>query len=290
MDELKAGNVVTLHFSHKAPFGYFLTDGKQEILLHENDLTGPVDEGANLTVFLYQDHEGRLAATMHLPKIQMGRYDWATVASMHKKYGVFVDIGIRKDILLSKDDLPDEWPDWPAAGDKVYCSLKLDKKDRLFIRLADESIMKVISLPAPSDSLNKEFDATVYRKMLDGVHVITSEGYLGFIHFRETTGRLRLGERVHTRVIEVKDSGNLNLSMRPRSYEEIGPHAEAILNYMTGRGGAMPFTDKSLPEDIRKQFGISKGDFKKALGRLMREKKLVQEKGWSYLVGRKTEE
>jgi Uncharacterized protein conserved in bacteria len=284
LDELTAGSVVSLQVSHKAPFGYFLTDGKQEILLHENDITGTVDEQADLTVFLYQDHEGRLAATMHLPEIRNGHYNWATAVSMHKKYGVFINIGINKDILLSKDDLPDEWPDWPKAGDKVYCSLKLDKKDRLFVRLADETIMKVISVPAPADSLNKEFEATVYRKMLDGVHVITDEGYLGFIHFRETVGRPRLGEHIHTRVIEVKDAGNLNLSMRPRSYELIDPHAEAILNYMTSRDGAMPFSDKSLPEDIRKQFDISKSDFKKALGKLMKERKLVQENGWSYLV------
>ncbi|WP_100488986.1 S1 RNA-binding domain-containing protein [Sporolactobacillus pectinivorans] len=283
MDELKAGTVVTLNFSHKAPFGYFLTDGEQDILLHENDAIEPVDELAPLKVFLYQDHQGRLAATMNVPDIRLGVYNWASAVSMHKKYGVFADIGINKDILLSKDDLPDEWPDWPETGDKIYCSLKLDKKDRLFAKLADESIMKVISRPANEELLNKEVNATVYRLLLEGAHFITDDGFLGFIHKNETTGRLRLGQEIHGRVTEVKENGSIDLSMHPRSYELIDRHAEAILQYMAGRGGAMPFSDKSLPEDIKKQFAISKGDFKKALGKLMKEKKLYQEDGWSYL-------
>ncbi|TGA99135.1 hypothetical protein E4665_04945 [Sporolactobacillus shoreae] len=284
MDELKAGTVVTLNFSHKAPFGYFLTDGKQEILLHENDAAGPVDEQAPLKVFLYQDHQGRLAATMNIPDVRLGMYNWATAVSMHKKYGVFVDIGINKDILLSKDDLPDEWPDWPEAGDKVYVSLKLDKKDRLFAKLADESIMNVISVPASGEMLNKDVDATVYRLLLEGAHFITDDGFLGFLHQKETNGRIRVGQVIHGRVIDVKEDGSINLSMHPRSYELIDEHTAAILHYMEGRGGAMPFSDKSLPEDIRNQFSISKGDFKKALGKLMKEKKLYQEEGWSYFT------
>lgn len=283
METLQAGTIVTLEFSHKAPFGYFLTDGTQEVLLHENDVVQPFDEHTAQKVFLYQDHQGRLAATMHIPDIRLGVYNWATVAGMRKKYGVFVDIGINKDILLSKDDLPDEWPDWPEEGDRVYCSLKLDKKGRLFAGLADESVIRVLSVPAAEDLFNKEVDATVCRLLLEGAHVITEEGYRGFMHKNETEGRLRLGQSVHCRVIDVKEDGTINLSMRARSYESIDRHAAAILQYMDGRGDAMPYSDKSLPEDIRERFSISKGDFKKALGKLMKENKVYQKDGWSYI-------
>lgn len=282
MEQLKAGTVVTLDFSHKASFGYFLTDGNRDILMHANDAVEPVDEQGKHTVFLYQDHQGRLAATMKIPDIRLDVYNWATVASMHKKYGVFVDIGINKDILLSKDDLPDDWTDWPKAGDRIYCSLKLDKKERLFANPADESIMNVISIPAPEDFFNKETEATVYRLRHDSAHVITKEGYLGYIQPKETEGHLRFGQTFHGRVIAVSD-GTVGLSMHPRSYEMIDRHAEVILEYMAGRDGAMPYSDKSRPEDIRSRFSISKGDFKKALGKLMKEGRLYQKDGWSYL-------
>lgn len=289
MEALKAGTVVTLEIAHKSPFGYFLTDGALQVLLHENDIVQPFDEHVPQQVFLYQDHQGRLAATMHIPDIRLGVYNWAAVSGMHKKYGVFVDIGINKDILLSKDDLPDEWPDWPAAGDHVYCSLKLDKKDRLFAKLADDPIMHMLSVAAPEDLFNQELDADVYRLLLEGARVITDKGYLGFIHKNETEGRLRLGQNVHCRVIDVKEDGTINLSMRQRSYESIDQHAAAILRYMDGRGGAMPYSDKSLPEDIRSKFSISKGDFKKALGKLMKENKIYQKEGWSYIRGAEKE-
>ncbi|MFT8318793.1 MAG: S1-like domain-containing RNA-binding protein [Sporolactobacillus sp.] len=282
MTELQPGTLATLRFSHKAPFGYFLTDGDQEILLHENDTNHAIKEEEEVRVFLYQDHQGRLAATQRIPDIRIGIYNWAPVVSQHKKYGVFVDIGISKDILLSKDDLTDPWQEWPAAGDQVYCSLQLDKKERLFAKLADESIISLITVPASGDCLNKETDARVYRFVPDGFHVLTTEGWRGFLHENETKGQLRLGEQVHVRVIDQKENGTINLSMIPRTYERIDQHAELILQYLDTRDGAMPYWDKSLPEDIKSRFQMSKGDFKKAIGKLMKEKKVYQKDGWTY--------
>ncbi|MCL1630753.1 S1-like domain-containing RNA-binding protein [Sporolactobacillus sp. CPB3-1] len=283
MAQLTAGMITTLEVSHKAPFGYFLSCGDQEVLLHEHDTGATLADKDKVTVFLYQDHQGRIAATTALPSISFDTYGWVQAVSLHKKYGVFVDIGIKKDLLLSKDDLPDEWIYWPQPGDHVYCSLKLDKKNRLFACLADESAIQGTGKPAPSELQNKNVQATVYRLLDDGVHVITEEGFLGFIHNNEIDTPLRLGQSVSGRVIAVKEDGRLNLSLKPRSYERIGENAEKILNYMEDRDGAMPYWDKSRAEDIRDRFGISKGDFKKALGQLMKADRLYQKEGWSYL-------
>lgn len=290
MAELLAGTVATLDVSHKAPFGYFLTDGSQEVLLHENDVTGKLNENEKVTVFLYQDHQGRIAATMTIPEIRLGTFVWVTAVSLRKKYGVFVDIGISKDILLSKDDLPDEWIYWPQPGDRLYCSLKFDLKNRLFAQLADESVINTLAVDAPGELRNKDVQATVYRLLLDGAHVLTEDGYIGFIHTSEITGTIRVGQAIQCRVIAVKDEGTLNLSMRPRSYELIDQNVEKIVLYMNSRDGAMPYWDKSLPGDIKERFAISKGDFKKALGQLMKEGKLYQKDGWSYLKESKDHE
>ncbi|MCI1859433.1 MAG: S1-like domain-containing RNA-binding protein [Sporolactobacillus sp.] len=283
MDKLKAGTVVTLDVSHEAPFGYFLTDGKEEILLHENDITGPVDEQATLHVFLYQDHRGRMAATMRIPTVRLDACDWAKVASVQGRYGVFINIGISKDMLLSKDDLPDDRRDWPREGDRLYCNLKLDKKDRLFANLADEDTIAAMSAAAPSSAMNKETTATVYHLLHEGARVLTADGWLGFIHHSEQTEPLRLGQEANVRVIAVKEDGTVNLSMRPKIFKRIDNDADTILRYMESRDGMMPYSDQSLPEDIRKRFSISKSDFKKALGKLMKEGKLYQQNGWSYL-------
>ncbi|WKB36602.1 S1-like domain-containing RNA-binding protein [Terrilactibacillus sp. S3-3] len=287
MAQLKPGTVATLTVAREAPFGFFLTDGSEDVLLHNHDMKESLNVNDKPTVFLYQDHKGRLAATMQIPAIQLGRYGWADVVEVNKRYGVFVNIGINKDILLSKDDLPDEWIDWPAAGDRVYCSLKLDKHGRLFAKLADESIMNVLSIPAPKDIFNRDVTATIYRLLIVGAHAITEEGYIGFIHESESPDRLRLGQVVHARVIAVKEGGTMNLSLRARAYEAIDETSEMILRYMESRDGAMPYWDKSLPDDIKKRFGISKAAFKRALGKLMKEGKVYQDEGWTYFKGEK---
>jgi predicted RNA-binding protein (virulence factor B family) len=52
--------------------------------------------------------------------------------------------------------------------------------------------------------------------------------------------------------------------------------SEKLLDYITKNGGRMPLNDKSSPEDIKEAFNMSKGSFKRALGRLMKEGKVEQ--------------
>lgn len=283
MTSLRAGTVATLTVSHESPFGYFLDGAGEDILLHRREIIEPFNPEVPQKVFLYQDHRGRLAATMKIPDIRIDTYGWATVAGVRPNLGVFVSIGIQKDMLLSKDDLPVDRSEWPAEGDRLYCSLKLDKKNRLFAKLADADQLRAHASRAEEDAFNRDTDATVCALPSEGVQVITEDGYFGFIHQSETTKTLHLGQKFHGRIIGVKTEGTVNLSMRPRSFETIDENAEKIYNYMSSRGGSMPYSDKSLPEDIRKRFSISKGDFKKALGKLMKEGKVDQKNGWSFL-------
>src|SRR5690606_15138972 len=135
MNELQPGTVVTLEVDRDAPFGYFLTNGHEDVLLHNKEIAEDFDREDVVEVFLYQDHQGRLAASMTIPTVQLDKYDWVEVVEVKRDLGVFVDIGIKKDILVSKDDLHEIWSLWPQPGDKLYCSLKLDKTGRLFGKL-----------------------------------------------------------------------------------------------------------------------------------------------------------
>ncbi len=282
MEELQAGTVVSLMVDRDAPFGYFLTNGEEDVLLHNKELTDDFNEDDRNTVFLYQDHQGRLAATMKIPTVQMGTYDWVEVVEVKPSLGVFVNIGISKDILISKDDLPSVNHIWPAKGDMLYCTLKTDKHGRLFGKLATEDVIRSISKPASKKDFNKNVTGRVYRLLLVGTFIYTEEGYIGFIHETERREEPRLGENVQGRVIDVKDDGSVNVSLIGRSHELLDEDAQKIYSYMEGRGGAMPYFDKSDAEDILERFQMSKGAFKRALGRLMKEGKVYQEDGWTY--------
>ncbi len=94
-----------------------------------------------------------------------------------------------------------------------------------------------------------------------------------------------MGEEKSVRIIDVKDDGTLNGSLLPRKQERLADDSEEILRYLENAGGQMPFTDKSTPDEIMEMFGMSKAAFKRALGRLYKARRIVQEDGWTKLIG-----
>ncbi|MFT4414898.1 S1 RNA-binding domain-containing protein [Fredinandcohnia humi] len=282
MEELIPGTVVTLRVDRDAPFGYFLTNGEEDVLLHNNEIVGEFDQDEEHTVFLFQDHQGRLAASMKIPTVQIGKYDWAEVVEVKHELGAFVNIGINKDLLVSKDDLHELWDLWPQPGDRLYVSLKTDKNGRIFGKLATEDVIRSISKPASRKNFNKNIKGTVYRLLLAGSFIISEEGFIGFIHESQRKREPRLGETVQGRIIDVKEDGSVNVSLLGRGHEVMGEDSERIYAYMESRGGAMPYWDKSSSEDISLRFNMSKAGFKRALGKLMKEGKVYQEDGWTY--------
>ncbi|MFC7370681.1 S1 RNA-binding domain-containing protein [Fictibacillus iocasae] len=283
MNKLTPGTALTLKIARKADFGYFLTDGTEEVMLHKSEASKVHDENEAVEVFLYQDHEGRLAATETKPKVRLDTLAWLDVAGQNKKYGVFLNMGIKKDVLLSKDDLPHDWELWPAVGDKIYSGLKLDKKGRLFADLATEEEMVEQAEAAGPEQHNQVLEGYVYKQNESGVLLFTDNQFIGFIHRDEMTRKLRLGEKVSARVSFVREDGRINMSMKPRKEEAYSEDAEAILHYLRKNKGQMALTDKSAPSEIEETFQISKAAFKRAMGKLLKENKIVQEDGKTFL-------
>ncbi|MGN1402051.1 MAG: S1 RNA-binding domain-containing protein [Bacillus sp. (in: firmicutes)] len=287
MSKMIAGKTVTLRVDRRAEFGHFLTDYEEEVLLHNNEKTRDVKIGDEVEVFLFHDKYGRLTATMNIPEIQLDVYGWGEVEGYRRNLGAFVNIGISKDMLVSLDELPLHSKVWPKKGDKLYITLVHDKSGRLFGKLANEDVIRSISKPAPAKIFNQTIKGYVYKTKKVGSFVISDEGYRCFIHENERGKEPRLGEYVEGRVIDVKEDGSLNLSFLPFKQDKMEEDSEIILQYMMIRGGAMPYSDKSSPEEIMEQFEMSKASFKRALGRLMKEGKIYQEDGWSYTSDRK---
>ena len=212
---------------------------------------------------------------------------WQKKKSIQKDrdLGVFVDIGLpNKDIVVSIDDLPELPQLWPQKGDKLMIGLAIDAKDRMWGKLATPEMFQTISGMAKKNMQNKNVTATVYRLKLVGTFVITDDYYLGFIHPSEREVEPRLGEVVKARVIGVKDDGTLNLSTRPRAYEAISDDSQMILMALQHTSSKqLPFTDKSSPDEIKAYFGISKGQFKRAVGHLMKAGLVKQADGFLIL-------
>jgi len=283
MNTLKLGTIQTMSILRKIDTGYVLEKDGNEALLHHNETENELQEGHAVDVFLYNDKKGNVAATAILPTVQMDSYEWAEVVEVIPDLGVFVDIGIAKQMLVSIDDLPLFQDVWPEVGDKLYVTLGKDNRGRLLAIPATEGIVYMNREYAPEELLHQSISGRIYYTSKEGASLVTKEEYRGFIHHTERKQEPRLGKLVQGRVIEVKEDGTLNVSLLPLKSESRLEDADAILEHLQANDGSIPFSDKSDPEDIRGTFGISKAAFKRALGKLMKEGKIEQRDGYTLL-------
>ncbi|HEL1234046.1 TPA: S1 RNA-binding domain-containing protein [Streptococcus equi subsp. zooepidemicus] len=230
--------------------------------------------------FVYTDMKHRLRLTTKPIDSRRDHYGWGEVTTVRRDLGVFVDTGIPdKEIVVSLDVLPELKDLWPKKGDRLYLKLVVDKKDRIWGLPAEPEIFQRLASPAYDNMQNQSLPAIVYRLKLSGTFVYLPENnMLGFIHPSERYTEPRLGQVLTARVIGFRERDRtLNLSLKPRSFEMLENDAQMILIYLKSNGGYMTLNDKSSPEDIKAIFGISKGQFKKALGGLMKANKIKQD-------------
>ncbi|WPK13525.1 S1-like domain-containing RNA-binding protein [Lysinibacillus louembei] len=284
MNELRSGQVVELTVLEQQSSRYMLTNGDVEVPLNMSEVVEEVAIGDRLTVFLYADRRGDLQATTALPTILEGQYDWARVLKVTRE-GAIVDIGTSREVIVKAEDLPALQELWPQPGDHLFMTLRTDRSGDLFGRLATEEKVNELYEGALEDMYNQNILARPYRLLPVGSFLIgVDTPYRIFVHESEMKAEPRLGQDVQVRIIDVKDDGSLNGSMLPRKHERLGDDAEKIYAYLESVGGKMPFGDKSTPEEIQEMFDMSKGAFKRALGSLMKARKIKQQDGWTELV------
>lgn len=288
MDEKKrfqAGDIVTLKAARTSDLGAFLDAGTgwtgDDILLHKAQQTADVKVGDEVTVFLYVDPRGRIAASMRLPRMQVGQVARVTVINTSKD-GAFVDIGTERGIFMPFAGMRGRL----RKGDKVWVKLYRDKSNRLAVTMEVEDDLRQAARPAEGVSVGDLLTGSVYNYTEEGAFLFTNERFIAFLHKSEMTDRPKVGEEITVRVTFIREDGRLNVSMRPVKEEAMEQDAAGLLQYLRDRGGKMPYSDDTAPEIIRDKFNLSKSSFKRALGRLLKEGLIEQREGWTYLKER----
>ncbi|GAF15408.1 hypothetical protein JCM19046_2501 [Bacillus sp. JCM 19046] len=282
---MKPGMSVNLQVAREASFGFFLTDGQVDVLLHERDVTNRPEINDTIEVFLYHDHQNRLSATMKAPIIKNDEMGWLRVVGVRPTHGVFVFNGISRDLFVSMDELPMDRQEWPAEGDFLYCSLTWDKKGRLMGRLVKGSPITDQAIGANQEWLNRDVEGTIYHFLDEGAALLIKDGPIAFLHQDEANGIPRLGQLVKGKVQFVREDGRVNITQRLLRTDQQAADAEQLLAFLDERTNeAMPYTDKSSAEDIKARFGMSKAAFKRALGKLLKAGLVEQRDGFTYKV------
>ncbi|AVK60443.1 DNA-binding protein [Lactobacillus sp. CBA3605] len=281
------GTVVTGKVTDENDDAYFVQVNGETFWVDKLEPEQPLHIGGLYEGFAYENEQHRLQLTRHIPEISFDHYVWGTVVRTRHDLGVFVDVGLpNKDLVVSLDELPTISRLWPKKDDRLMVKLARDNKQRLWGTLADQTYFAEIATPYDRNQVkNTDTVVTVFRLKMAGTSVITDDGHLGFVHPSERDQEPRLGQHMKARVIGNLRDGEMNLSLKPRGYEEIGDDAQMLLAALQHQGThTLPFWDKSDPEDIRTYFGISKSQFKRAVGNLLKQRLITQQPGEIKLI------
>jgi len=268
---LKLGEMQTLILAKKVEFGVYLCakeDEKKEerVLLPAKQVPPNANLGDEIEVFIYKDSSDRLIATTNEPLIKLGEVKPLHVVQT-ASVGAFLDWGLEKDLLL-----PFREQTAPVKeGDTCLVRLYIDKSKRLCATMKVYHYLKTDSPYKKDDSVT----GMVYEISKNfGAFVAVDECYSALIPKKIMPKEIQVGEMITARVALVKPDGKLELSMRQKAYIQMGIDAQKVLEKLNTSQGELPFTDKASPELIRQEMDMSKNEFKRAVGNLLKEGKI----------------
>lgn len=264
--EKELGRTLTLNVVKKVEFGVYLGNEDERVLLPKKQVPEKAEIGEPVEVFLYKDSDDRIIATTNMPKITVGEVKLLRVAEI-TKIGAFLDWGLEKDLLLPFKEQTAK----VEKGDDCLVSLYVDKSGRLC------ATMKVYEKLCKDSPYKKDDRVTgiIYEESDNfGLFVAVDNQYCALIPKREAYGNYKVGDRVEARVTDVKPDGKLDLSVREKAFIQMDADAVRVLEKIETCGGELPFNDKADPELIKREIGLSKNAFKRAVGRLLKEGKI----------------
>lgn len=249
--------------------GYYLGENEaagkdDQVLLPGREVTSALSPGSRVRVFLYLDSEDRLTATEKMPLIMKDRVAALLVRDVGK-IGAFLDWGLQKDLMLPFREMTRH----PKKGDRILVRLYIDKTGRPAASMRD--IHKFLKTDSPYKK-GDEVSGRVYEFGHDfGTFVAVDDIFDAMIPRSEDTSDLGIGDEIKLHVSEVKPDGKLSVSRRGKAFEEIESDAGRVMEVIGSYAGALPFTEKADPAVIKRETGLSKAAFKRAVGHLYKK-------------------
>ena len=265
---IRIGEYNMMKVIKEQPFGLFLDDGKEGILLPKRFGPKGAKIGDELKVFLYHDGEDRVIATTQQPKGILGDIVKLRVVSV-TPHGAFLDWGLMKDIFVPKSkQLTKMLPN----GDylvKIYLD---EKTGRL---AATEKIEPFLSNEKLTVKEKEVVSLTVFRRTDIGYVVIINNRHTGVLHFNEIYRDIETGDKFEGFIKKILSENKIDVAAGKPGYKRVEDETEKIIRLLKENNGYLPYHDKSSPEEIYSFFGMSKKTFKMTTGNLYKQRKII---------------
>ena len=266
---IEIGKYNNLTVAREVDFGFYLTDGEgNDVLIPRRYVPDNLAVGDELRVFVYTDGEDRPIATTETPYATVGEFAYLQVRDVNAT-GAFLDWGLPKDLLVPYSNQKLKM----RQGGIYLVYVYLDTMTQRVA--ASAKIEKYIGNAYPDYKHGQEVEALVVEHSPIGYRVIVDNRHWGMIYDNELFRALEIQETVHAYVKSVREDGKIDLTLSDKAKKRVGSLSDRILEAIDEAGGELAISDSSTPEVIKAAFSCSKKDFKKAIGHLYKEKKIL---------------
>lgn len=265
---IELGKKQKLRIVKEVEFGVYLGDEKEKVLLPKKQVPEGAKKDDELEVFVYRDSSDRPIATVRTPKLMLGETAVLSVSDV-TDIGAFLDWGLEKDLFLPFKQQTAK----VKQGEECLVTLYIDKSSRLCATMKVYHHLRTDSPYRKNDTVT----GRVYEISGNfGAFVAVDDRYSALIPKKEMYGgkKYQVGDMVTARVADVKEDGKLELAVRQKAYLQMEEDADRLMEIIDSHGGALPFSDKADPELIRQETGMSKNEFKRALGKLYKSRRV----------------
>ena len=263
------GQYNTLTIDRETDPGLYLVDEEEnEILLPHRYKPDNYKIGDTVEVFVYLDNEERPIATTETPELTLNSFGHIRCSDVNK-FGAFMDWGLTKELFVpfKEQARPMNVGSWYTVYlylDEVTQRLVGSSKTHKFLDNSNLTVNKF-----------DEVDIMITHITELGANVIVNGKHQGLIHINDIFEDLRPGDQLKAFIKKVRDDNKLDIVIQSPGYRSIEPNANYILNELKAGGGFLPLHDKTDPETIKNELGLSKKSFKKAIGTLYRDKQIL---------------
>ncbi|MDA8134677.1 MAG: S1-like domain-containing RNA-binding protein [Desulfobacteraceae bacterium] len=269
--EAVVGQFHDLPVQNLSDYGVYLSFGQDRVLLPNKYVPEDMALGKKIRVFIYTDSEDRPVATTLEPAGVVGDIVALKVKDT-AAFGIFMDWGLEKDLLVPRSEQEGRM----EPGETHLVKICLDKSSH---RVYGTTLLAELC-PGDAQGLASGMAVDLI------IHSITPIGYtalinrtcLGLLYKNEIFETLSIGDRHRGYVLQVREDGKVDLTLKQPGYASVEGSALKILEVLEAAGGFSPCHDKSRPEDIQAAFSMSKKEFKRALGSLYKQGRITLHK------------
>lgn len=262
------GQYNTLIIRRSTPNGIYLADDlsseAEQVLLPRKYQPDDFKVGDYIKVFLYTDSEDRKVATTETPKLQVGE-----IASLKAvditKYGAFMDWGLQKDLFV-----PFSNQQVRMQKNQFYpVTAYLDKVTGRVV--GTSKISHMISNASISVGKDEEVTIIVARRLERGFRVIINSKHWGMLYDNQIYIPVSIGDTYKAWITKITEDNRIDVALQQNGYSGTLVAVDVLKKLFEENNGIIQLGDKSDPEQIQIQTGLSKKTFKRALGVLFKE-------------------